>query len=478
MALRNDFQFLSKSCWPVLPLRTASLPMKSIRIFRDKPFSRRGLTCPIPSSVPPLVSEPPPDQATITLSQIPLDVETAHIFNPEVSPVEIDENGSGAQTYSADADALVDSSLSDPEGDKLSDSSSEYSFATVSGRCSPLADLDYDDDELPLPPSLLFHVDQPPLAKSGVLDEQAPQSFKASFLPHVLEELHDMLNDVCVKHDPFTSSLNIFIGQMPEGQERGESSPGNWSQNCVSSLSIIISELAGVGGMMERQCQLLLCILRWAQINFDNFIEEVNVFIPALFSLGDASYTLEDIQAFTNMHTLRWSGDARVLHGLLPWLICPELRILKIRGDLSIDDALLITHLLDGVQLFALELGCITGAPSHISPSAPILSAPVALPCLDSIKLTTSIPVERLCSALARPTLCKCEFDFSTARASGEAAIRSVLASPLLGEHILFIDIILEGAFEGMEHVMGLIKQKAPFSHASFRREVSRVGES
>ncbi|KJA18216.1 hypothetical protein HYPSUDRAFT_45550 [Hypholoma sublateritium FD-334 SS-4] len=481
MALHNDFKFLSRSCWPVLPLRTASLPMKSLRILRAKPSSRRGLTCPIPLSVHsiPLLSEPPSDQATFPLSKISLNVETAHISDPEVLPIEIEENGSGAQTYSPDVDALAESSLSDPEGDEFSDSSSECSFATASGRCSPLAGLD-NDDELLLPPSLLFHVDQPTLSKSGVLNEPAPLSFKAMFFRHVPKELHDTLNDVCAKHDPFTSSLDIFIRPTPEGQEQSGSIPGNWSQNSISSLSITISGFADVGSVMERQYQLLFCILRWAQISFGDTVENIDVFIPASFPTPvDMPDILEDIQAFTSMHTLRWNGDARVLHGLLPRIICSKMRILKIWSNISIDDALLILHLLDAVQLFTLELGCIVDAPSRVAqPSGPILSPPIALPCLDSIKLTASVPIERLCAALARPVLCKCEFDFSGARKGGEAVIRSVLASPLLGEHILFIDIILEGAFEGMERVMGLIKQKAPFSHASFRREVSRVRES
>ena len=412
--------------------------------------------------------------------ELSLHVETAHVPGPEVLP-KIEESGNDAQADSADTDTLIQFSYSDPEADELSDSSSECSFATAIGGHSPFASLDGEDDELRLPPSLLFYIDQPRTAESGLLHAPPPQSFKAALLQHIPEELHGLLHDTCVDYDPFTRSLEIFIGQVPDGQEKGESEPRSYSQDCISSLSIIISELAGVDGMIGRQYQLLLCVLRWAQIRFNNSVEELNIFIPELFPLPkDASYNLENIQAFTRMQTLRLSGDALVLHGLLPHLICPGMRVLKVRSELSVDDALLITRLLDGVQLFAFELGCITGAPSRISPNtvSPSRSLPIALPCLDSIKLTASVSVERLCIALARLTLCKCEFDFSAARAGGEAAIRSVLASPLLGMHILFVDVILEGAFDGMEYVMERIKQKAPFSHASFRKNVSTVCES
>lgn len=378
----------------------------------------------------------------------------------------------GKQVYST---ALEDSESCLSAGES-SDSDSEGSLNLSTGSHSPFVDPHGEDDVFLLPPSLLFLAD----VSVGTSRSQCLEPAK-SLARHVPDDLQDMLQVLFVEHDPFSRKLGIVIGEVGGRANQEDTYPVYSSPIEILHISIMVSDIPGHGITTEKQFQLLLCILRWAQIIYGNTVEEVNISVPKTFPLsGEIIHIINGIEPFANMHSLTWAGDAHLLPHFISCLLTASTQLLTIQAEMSVDDALHLTGILSSSRICSLELGVITGCPSRVaslihSANRVDNASRVVLPTIDSFKVSATVSLNRLFDALALPALCKCECEFGNAGENGEAALRALVASPLLGPHVLYVDVVLQGPFVGMAGVMAHLKERAPFACASFRKTAASV---
>ncbi|KAF8185111.1 hypothetical protein BJ912DRAFT_973571 [Pholiota molesta] len=501
--------------WPVLPLKSkaTSLPTKTSTLSENidnKRLPHRSLTSPIPSSTRKDVTASP-----FTASSLQPRLSLAYGLgfdhsDPPISPLHIDERAAhDTTTYVADAGA-EDPHLSDPEADDSSDSGSELSFCTAgsSGCRTPSEDADRDqftlDEEVDhrrplflLPPLLLFQVDGGRASGSAVAPEtprpHAP-SFSEVFFRSVPNDLRGILGEASATHDPYLHAFDVVLGRRSAAEAALNVQPDPYdhawyAQDRICSLSVTVLEEAGGGVNREVLVgRFLLWVLEWAR-KYARTLEEVHITVPDSFPLpGDDTGSSpcstcpphetdsDGVDVLTHLKTLTWTGDTRVLPTILARFVPHSLHILRIGcAALSIGDALLLISRIAKHEIYALELGTLSTCASEAQVGTDDLRLPLRLPYLDSLKISSSIPLERFFAAVSLPpSLCKLEFDFASASKRAAEVVASLVASEnLLEEYILFMDIEVECAFEGMDKAMRRIKEKAAFAYVACRGQVA-----
>ncbi|KAF8960250.1 hypothetical protein BDZ97DRAFT_1329702 [Flammula alnicola] len=417
--------------------------------------------------------------------------------NCPLSPLWLDETAAGeVATYPVyfDTDGVDEPLFSDPEEyDYDSETDSELSFAMAGspGRYTPFSEI---DDELLLAGSLLFRVDPEPLS----LDQKdSVPTLQDVFFEKIPDELRDMLVNMILNYDAYLRTLAIVIGgngEVNNKQETDNDCPW-YNYSHISSLSVSIAESSSTTRddeeTMAKQYQSLLWILDWAQATYGHTIEAVDISLPKSFTLPDTandllcgpvidSITPTTSGAVPNLHTLTWSGNLRFLPRLLPVVVSHNMKVLKINSELSIDDALSLLRHFSNSEIQELELGCLARCAPSLPGSASdgrgasspgYLALPVDLPHLDSLKIATAIPLDAFFATLYVPNLCKLEVDLTAAISASEEVLHSLLASALLGQRLLFVDVQHNGPCENGEKMKGLVKQRAPFAYVSVNGE-------
>jgi hypothetical protein len=479
-------------------VKATSLPTKTStqsENIDNKRLPHRSLTSPNPSSTRKDVTASP-----FTASSLQPRLSLAYGLGFDhsgapISPLDIDERvAHDTTTYVAHASA-EDPHLSDPEADDSSDSGSELSFCTAgsSGCRTPSEDADRGpfvlDEEVDhrrplflLPPLLLFQVDGGCASTSAVAFEtprsHAP-SFSEVFFRSVPADLRGVLGEASATHDPYIHSFDVVLGRRSSAEVALNVQPDPYdhawyAQDRICSLSVTIVEEAGEdvnrAAVMGR---FLFWVLEWAR-KYASTLEELHITVPDSFPLsGDDNETDKSgVDVLAHLKTLTWTGDTRVLPTILARFVPHSLHILRIGcAALSIGDALLLISRIGKYEIYALELGTLSTCASALQVGTDDLRLPLHLPYLDSLKIASSIPLERFFAAVSLPpSLCKLEFDLIPAsKRAAEVVASLVVSEGLLEEYILFMDIEVEYAFEGMDEAMRRIKEKAAFAYVAFR---------
>ncbi|KAF9475897.1 hypothetical protein BDN70DRAFT_204057 [Pholiota conissans] len=486
---------------PPLKLKTSSLPTK-INTQPKLKVAQRSSTCPFPSTTHKAASNPSLHHIQTVDLPRSLGTRPANAYGvdldlplPIISPLDIDDFGGHRTFYDTLAnDRAEDYHMSDPEADDSSDSGSDLSDS--SGRCTPFVDADTEEGAASLLPSLLLlHIDE--RASPSVLEPETARShaltFRDLFFRSVPEDLKVVLGEASISHDPFLHTFDVALGKHSEGDAalRSWVDPYErewYAQDQICSLSIDIAASAWGEDMNKARDveDFFLWVLKWVQKYVDT-LEEVRISVPDSFPFqmdffnpnapNFSSYD-NDVQTLYMLQTLSWTGDTTALPMVLARYVPQSLHVLKIdSASLSIDDALLLISRISTYEIYTLEIGTLTEACTRSSQLTETddMVLPLRLPYLDSLKVGSSIPLERFFAAISLPaSLCKLEFDLSSVKAKnvGEVISSLIASEGLLWEGILFLDIEVEKAFEGMNEAMRRIKSKAAFAYVVFRGEV------
>ncbi|PPQ86775.1 hypothetical protein CVT25_012421 [Psilocybe cyanescens] len=329
-------------------------------------------------------------------------------------------------------------------------------------------------------------------------------------LPHDLWAV--VVSGSTIQYAQDTGTLRVTIGGTePPSAEEVECELAPWKEDAwVSTVSIVVSDSVTLASFFKAApYKAVLWILTWLQGAHGNTIETIRVSLPMRMPSSKktdiptmlSSIVLDDDEGtkpaspsrvYPALKTLYWRGDSRLLPKLLPSLASHNTRTLTLASDLSIPDALWVLRHFSSSRLHTLDLATLVvdPRPTLNRPedntekigrySKPAYSKsrerplpPFALPYLDTLTISSSVPFHTFLAQIAMPRLCSVFLVLNGndvegslhSRHSGkygtEEILHSFLADPSVRNHkLLFVGVRCGLAPERAEHIEGLVRQR------------------